>query len=161
MHPRNPPMSDPSDKPHMGSRIKEARDRAGMTQTALAAATGVQSWTISRWESGGQIPGGDRLKTIAAALGVTPDWLTGATAAERVDVLADNEMLAAVREMTGATDEELRWLASSPRFHRATVGSLIDALRADRQGMTPEQAAASREATERHRDPSVPRRPRR
>jgi transcriptional regulator with XRE-family HTH domain len=154
-------MSTSDDKPGgMGARIAEAREKAGIKQTDLARAIGVEPWTISRWENGRQTPRGSTIAAIAKALGVDAGWIAGeeARAEEGGDPIAESETLAAVREMTGATDAELRWLAASPRFHRATVGSLIDALRADRQGMTPEQAEASREATERHRDPTVPRR---
>lgn len=42
-----------------GSRLKEWRVAAGLTQTALAENLGVRPATLSEWESGARAPGRD------------------------------------------------------------------------------------------------------
>lgn len=60
----------------LNERITSARVSAGMSKAALARAVGVSSPTVTDWESGKikTIEAGNMSK-LAAALGVTPDWL--------------------------------------------------------------------------------------
>lgn len=46
-----------------------------MKGTELAEAAGVRAHTVWRWESGKFSPDADNLPLIAAALGVSVDWL--------------------------------------------------------------------------------------
>jgi transcriptional regulator with XRE-family HTH domain len=60
----------------MGYRIKEVREQRGMTQEALAAASGVGRVTIALIESGAtKNASGTTLFKIATALGTTIDSL--------------------------------------------------------------------------------------
>lgn len=52
----------------MGQNIKAARNRTGMTQAQLAEIIGVEVETISRIETGAQLPSLERLDDIASAL---------------------------------------------------------------------------------------------
>lgn len=52
--------------------LAPARNRAGLTQVALASLVGVHPITVARWETGERAPDIDTLKTLAAALGVQP-----------------------------------------------------------------------------------------
>jgi len=54
----------------VGRNIKSARSRAGMTQGALAEAIDVENVTLSRIETGAQLPSLDRLQHIAEVLDV-------------------------------------------------------------------------------------------
>lgn len=56
-------------------RLKQARERAGLTQAQLAEAAGVHSQTITEYEGGRLQPREKRLKALAGALGVTAGWL--------------------------------------------------------------------------------------
>ena len=54
----------------VGRNIKAARTRAGMTQGELAEAIDVENVTLSRVETGAQLPSLDRLQHIAEVLQV-------------------------------------------------------------------------------------------
>jgi transcriptional regulator with XRE-family HTH domain len=54
-------------------RLREARVRAGLTQTELAGLTGARQPHIARWESGKQLPRVDTALRLAAALKTTVD----------------------------------------------------------------------------------------
>ncbi|WP_372760925.1 helix-turn-helix domain-containing protein [Litorivivens sp.] len=61
----------------IGSRIKQARQAAGLSQAELAAAMGITRSACSQWESGqGTAPRRERLEALAAELGVSYQWLT-------------------------------------------------------------------------------------
>lgn len=62
-------------KREMGDRVRQARDRAKLTQRRLADAAGVQSQQVWRIEHDGTMPEADTLVLIAHALSVTPEWL--------------------------------------------------------------------------------------
>ncbi|WP_322176714.1 helix-turn-helix domain-containing protein [Acutalibacter caecimuris] len=57
-----------------GQLIKEARKKAGMTQSELAQKLNVPFQSISQWERGLRNPKNDTLKRVATALGV--DWVS-------------------------------------------------------------------------------------
>lgn len=56
-------------------RIKEARKHKGLTQKQLAEAAGIAVGSMSAYEKGTQVPPVDAAYRIAAALGVSLDWL--------------------------------------------------------------------------------------
>ena len=58
-------------------RLREMRERAGMTQAQLGALVGMPQTGISRYEAGGQMPSLDRAADLAIALGCTLDELAG------------------------------------------------------------------------------------
>jgi transcriptional regulator with XRE-family HTH domain len=85
----------------IGTRIQQARVRAGMTQNQLAARCGlVDGQGIWRYETGSSVPRGDRLIMIAAALGVSAEWLmSGAEgAADAAEPHAASPVVAAYLE---------------------------------------------------------------
>lgn len=51
------------------------RDKAGISQMALAHQLGVSRQAVSRWESGDAIPAIDNLKALASIYDVSLDWL--------------------------------------------------------------------------------------
>lgn len=53
--------------------LRELREAKGMSQTALAMATGYRPESIWKWESGKQVPSAVRLRRLADVLGVTMD----------------------------------------------------------------------------------------
>ena len=58
--------------PTLGERIKEKRERGGMSMGQLARASGVSAAAISRIESGERTsPGIDTLESLASALGIS------------------------------------------------------------------------------------------
>ena len=62
---------------NIGPRIRDARERAGMTQQALGKLCGVSRAAIAQWEGGTTLPSLTHLQRAADALGVWVSWLTG------------------------------------------------------------------------------------
>lgn len=58
-----------------GDRIREGRERLGMTQTDLAASLGVKEANVYRWERGDSQPSHGMFRRIVRALDVSADWL--------------------------------------------------------------------------------------
>ena len=63
------------DKTQLGKRVRELRNRQGMSQEFLAEASGLSLRTIQRIENGASNPTGESLKRLANALEITPDEL--------------------------------------------------------------------------------------
>lgn len=61
----------------IGPRIRDARERAGMTQEALGRRCHVSRAAIAQWESGTTLPSLSHLQMAADTLGVWVSWLTG------------------------------------------------------------------------------------
>lgn len=72
-----------------GERVKEARNRRGLTQGKLGDLVGVQSNTVYRWEAGGPVPGAKTIKKLSDALGVSTDFLLGEGELPRYQALPD------------------------------------------------------------------------
>lgn len=74
----------------INDRITASRQAQKMSKAELARRIGISHASVSKWESGLNQPKGRYLNDLAAALGVTVDWLlTGdgeATACARSDV---------------------------------------------------------------------------
>jgi transcriptional regulator with XRE-family HTH domain len=63
----------------MGKRFKQLRQAAGLSQAALARASGVPLKTYLEWEYGRRTPLLDAAAKVAVALGVSLDQLAGLT----------------------------------------------------------------------------------
>ncbi|WP_137009472.1 helix-turn-helix domain-containing protein [Aquitalea aquatilis] len=61
-------------KGFQGARLTQARAARGMTQTALAKASGISSPSISKWERGEQMPEFAALERVAEALSLPTTW---------------------------------------------------------------------------------------
>ena len=68
--PRKPKAPEATISARVGRNIKLARTRAGKTQGQLAEAIDVENVTLSRIETGAQLPSLDRLQRIAEELHV-------------------------------------------------------------------------------------------
>jgi transcriptional regulator with XRE-family HTH domain len=60
--------------PDVGSRIKEAREAAGFSQTALARELGRGERTVQAWERNERTPRIDHLTQLAGLLGRSVAW---------------------------------------------------------------------------------------
>lgn len=72
-------MDKTAERIRMGQRIAALRKEKGMTQRALAEATGILAPHIARIEKGNHSVGFDTLQTIAAALGGNIDIVPAMT----------------------------------------------------------------------------------
>ncbi|MFB2830305.1 LexA family protein [Aeromonas jandaei] len=71
---------------NISDRIKAQRAARGLTQDQLAAKVGVTRVAISHWERGGAEPKGRYLNDLAAALGVTVEWLLTGSSSQSAEV---------------------------------------------------------------------------
>lgn len=92
----------PNSSELLGSRIREARLRAGISQGEMAELLGISQPTYFRIESGGRVLKGDELVTIADRLGVRAAALTG------LSTLRHQARFAARADGTGTSLDVLR-----------------------------------------------------
>ncbi|NMG38559.1 helix-turn-helix domain-containing protein [Chelativorans sp. ZYF759] len=59
----------------MGGRLSRARDALGLSAAQLARRLGVQTSTISAWETDRSQPRANRLSMLAGVLNVSPSWI--------------------------------------------------------------------------------------
>ncbi len=62
---------------NIGDRIREARNKLGLTQAQLASQVGVSSQTVWCWEAGRVKPTHEHLEELAFRCEVSPAWLLG------------------------------------------------------------------------------------
>jgi transcriptional regulator with XRE-family HTH domain len=62
---------------NIGDRIKEARNKLGLTQAQLGLQVGVSSQTVWAWESGRVKPTHEHLEELAFRCQVSTAWLLG------------------------------------------------------------------------------------
>lgn len=67
----------------IGAKIAQAREHSGINQSDLARAVGVTPQAVQKWESGGSKPRLNRLREIAAAIGVELHALISGTVYEQ------------------------------------------------------------------------------
>jgi SOS-response transcriptional repressor LexA len=77
---------------NISDRISAKRRELSLSQVALAQKIGVSGVSVGKWESGLNQPKGRYLKELAAALGVSVDWLL--TGKEGGSVAQTNELTA-------------------------------------------------------------------
>lgn len=108
----------------IGSRIKQARQAAGISQADLAEAMGITRSACSQWESDqGTGPRRERLEVLAAELGVSYEWLATGRDAGRV-----NEALPSY-----LTAEQLELLSLFKNLSSGQRKALLAFLRASRK----------------------------
>jgi transcriptional regulator with XRE-family HTH domain len=90
-----------------GERLRETRERRGLTQEQLAAAVGTHGPKISAYEKGQTLPGLEKAARLATALEVGLDELVFGRAAEAPDDVRDSRLRASVRELEASTDRRL------------------------------------------------------
>lgn len=61
----------------MGSRLKAAREEAGMSRSQLAAKSSVPAKSLEKMEYGIMEPSASRMKKLCEVLNVSPNWLCG------------------------------------------------------------------------------------
>ena len=101
------------------------RDKAGISQMALAHQLGVSRQAVTRWESGDTTPSMDKLKALAKIYDVSLDWLCSDTAdgkslEEVVAPVEDNGISnattsAVIALVAGVAILACMWLAMRPK----------------------------------------------
>lgn len=111
-------------------RLKEIRERAGLSQIEIAKTLGISTTTYNAYENGRQLPRTDTIISICEEFNVSADWLLGTGRRWRIDTTADAvEALEGLREagaFVGCTTlkfhDEMPFLTPAP-----TAAVLIDA----------------------------------
>ncbi|MCL5421028.1 MAG: helix-turn-helix domain-containing protein [Nitrospirae bacterium] len=88
----------------IGQRIKECRDAAALSQKNLADLIDVSPSAVNQYEKGEKVPSTETLLNLAKALGVTTDYLLGAS--KEKDILIDREVSVAFRDFKGLTQKD-------------------------------------------------------
>jgi tetratricopeptide (TPR) repeat protein len=110
-----------------GKRLREARERAGLSQAALASDCGCSGAYISRVEVGGRTPSLQLLRRIGRRLGVSADYLaTGAVAPDaQASALFEAELALRLNDLAGAKrlyEEGLAGAVADPERAQALAG---------------------------------------
>jgi putative transcriptional regulator len=69
-----------------GGRLKEARERKGMTQADLARQAGVSRELINNVENGRKLMSLPHARAVARVLGVGLDWMVGTFETEESEI---------------------------------------------------------------------------
>jgi|GEM_PF-5265173 len=94
-------------------RLRQARRHAGLTLAAAAERTGISAGAISNWENGHrQLRDIDKIRRLAVAYGVRPDWLTGLSDLEWP---LDNIELRIIQAWRTMPEEFRQWLFQAMR----------------------------------------------
>jgi DNA-binding transcriptional regulator YiaG len=72
-------------KTTFGQRLKELREKAGLSQPNLAARCGLSVWTLRGWEQGRRLPNCFGTLTILRALGVGAEAFDGCEDVESLE----------------------------------------------------------------------------
>lgn len=77
----------------IGNRIKETREKNGMTQSALSKKLGISRSAVNAWEMGISVPSAQYLVEVSKLFNVSTDYLLGLDEKEQIDVsdLSDEE----------------------------------------------------------------------
>ncbi len=88
------------------TRLRQAREKRGLTQADLSKEAGLPSTTISHFESGSRKPSFDNLRRLTKVLGVSTDYLMG-----NVDTPdATGAATRIARHLGNATESEIQML---------------------------------------------------
>lgn len=102
----------------LGSRIKWARERAGLTQGELADRVGVTAGSrVSEWENEHRQPSAPVLMALPGVLGVSGHWLLtgdGARVREQTRITADTLLRAIQRILSGEIPTDVVRMLASP-----------------------------------------------
>ena len=85
-------------------RIKELREKAGLSMEQLAQKLGVTKSRVNMWENSGTVPRMNVLVEVAKHFHVSTDYLLGNDATE--DLSQDNHRLYALQRNLGKLNEE-------------------------------------------------------
>jgi transcriptional regulator with XRE-family HTH domain len=88
----------------IGQRIKECREAASLSQKGLAELVDVTPSAVNQYEKGEKVPSTETLLKLARNLGVTTDYLLGAT--QEKEIFIDENVSMAFRDFKGLTQKD-------------------------------------------------------
>ena len=93
----------------IGERMRDARQRTGLTVEAIASTMGVSPTTVNNWENG-MFPTPEHLAKLADVYQFSIDWLVG-----RLDTYEDEELQALTELAAGLSPSRRRMLVELAR----------------------------------------------
>lgn len=99
-----------ADKVEIAKRIRDARELSGLSQGQAAKKLGMHRPTISEIEAGRRNVRADELQAFADLYGVEISWLANEVVS---DDKVDKAILAAARELSSMSDDDLNTLIST------------------------------------------------
>lgn len=112
------------DQVKIGAFLKQLRGQSGMTQEQLAERLGVNSRSVSRWETGRTMPDFALLIELGRLYGVTVDELLDGAYRAKAEPVPEGETLEKIADYTGREKQALNL-----RLHRLLCfGTLVLAL---------------------------------
>ena len=124
----------------MQERIRRARRRAGLSQSALAEVVKVRRSAVSNWESASGVqPSMQNMVAIARACGVAIEWLGTGRGGMSTDPEAMADIPTADAELVDAHEERelLAAYRNLPRRSQNLLMELAQALQASKRGRKP------------------------
>ena len=112
----------------IGYRIKESREKKGVSQGELARRLGVSQPTISDWENGKTDPAVENMRTLAVELDVWFEWLATGRGAKNY-VLGVQEMQQEYRVQLDLPPDERDLQAIYRKLSPARKEALLEFLR--------------------------------
>ena len=88
----------------IGKRIRSTRERKGIIQKALAEMVGVSPSAINQFEKGEKKPSSELIANIAHELGVSTDYLLGASKKE--DIFLTEDIASAFRDFKELSNKD-------------------------------------------------------
>lgn len=132
-------MAEMSGLPPLSRALRQARERAGLSQYKLADAAGVSRATIANIEGGQDSANSETLQKLADALGVGIEELAGKADRAGAQALVERFLASEYGQYAHPTDDELRWLRSLPDLGwlgssptPRTIEKLLEAYRASK-----------------------------
>ncbi len=98
----------------IGKRIKAKREEIGIKQNEFAQRVGVSASAINQFERGEKKPSPDVLTRIAKELGVSTDYLLGAS--EEEDLFFSESVAAAFRDFKNLSPADRKIILSNIEF---------------------------------------------
>lgn len=103
-------------------KLRELREKKGLSQTELAAKLGFAQNTLSNWESGKRDPDSDTIVMLAEFFDVSTDYLLGkekSSAKAEDDITFDDFTYAMHNESKQLTEKDKEMLLDMARMMRA------------------------------------------
>ncbi len=89
---------------YFSTRVKELREKAGLSMDQLATQLDIKKSRVNMWENNGTVPRMDVLLKLANHFNVTTDYLLGNDDAENISL--DNKKLSTLQRNLGKLNEE-------------------------------------------------------
>lgn len=114
-------------KNYLGSKIRELRKNAGMTQSELASKLGISPSAVGMYEQGRREPDGEMLLKLCSVFSVTTDTLLGNN--DKTHKPESREVSEVIDEFTGLLSSQQGLMFDGVPLNDDDRSKLIDAIK--------------------------------